>query len=1081
MDIDKKPCNRATCGNRSKNAAANKDGKRSPVNSSKSSGEPVKSVPPNNGNSTQILFVEPNFTETPSEYDVFYDCYSDVAISQQSHPVVPSVCGLNMPQAPVKDSRMFRDALKQVIVTAQTLLVEFDSIGRQERRGCGSRCRCDVRNIKPQTRTVQLEVTAKVTPNKSSAPSNIRIDPITFTIPLKLHVRGQHQHNIPNSVSKLSNEVRKSQTKPDREQLSNIFSSMEPIRTAIITAPRQEATCMPPEAAYNFHAALLQQMAGIPPGFLHFPPMQPAEGFAIPIPPTSKEVSSKVQIQVPQSTPLMTLGGPIEATTTPKSKGHCTGTCSVGRRVPEPSVEAFLSPSLAPVTKGPFLTTLATSSVPSVGPQMSSETRSQGVCVLCGRSGEPQGKPVEIDWKPPCGICSKGEKFVPPQPREFPSASQRKGTCGGDYSQGDRTAEPLVVLVPPVISKPMVMGKVSSNLCSVGGTQRQEPFGGFQGTVCHIGLTKAKPTQQSVSQVKQEESKRHLRGPCGKCSTAPPVPPPLEEPLSKVNGPCGVCSKPIAMLPEIPKPEKVFPSSSTTCFKDEVVEKPEQLERSPCEGPPAQTTKSTCTLCSKRSEIPVKSQCGICSGGRPAPMDAEKAPCGICSAKDQEAARGEKAPCGICSKKLDAIVTEEKAPCGICSKRAETQLEKGPCGICAKRSKAPIISEKAPCGICSKGVPAPADVEIGPCGTCSRGMTPYVVEEKGPCGICSRGAEPTQVDEQDNVQMEEVKGPCGVCSRLQPATVLPPTPMNNPKAPCGICTPTRQERLEVKGPCNICKRGPVQEERDICGICKKTRLPGTPPAIPTDIQPCGKCASVGAPCKICNPSAGPSSAAGTGACGACNFIAPVAPSSRSKTCGSCLTSPPKPSNIRTCGTCLPAMPPIIDRTCGTCLALPEVTPTDIVAVPEEKVPERRIYKALPQHKDIHICSPCHYDPSPLIDEDGNVFCPRECGCCLCPWRKRATDSQIDQIKHEKIKVCKCRMKGSIFADYTSRAKCSNTSYFDCCPCRERAEAKYLEMTGEEMWSPDDKLKERVRGEPVNLEDVAEYKRASTTN
>lgn len=241
MDTERKPCNRPTCGNRTKCAQLNKDAKRSPMPMSRSGAEPVAATP-NVGNSTQILFVDSNFTETPSEYDTFYDCYSDVEISQPS-AVMSSMCGLSVPPSPVKDSRMFRDALKKVILTAQTLLVEFDGGGRKERRRCGSRCRCDVRNIKPQTQTVQLEVTAKVTSNKSSTGQNIRIDPITFTIPLKVHVQGQHQYNIPYAASQQSNELRKPPAMVERDPIPNMFSSIEPIRTAIITAPRQEISC----------------------------------------------------------------------------------------------------------------------------------------------------------------------------------------------------------------------------------------------------------------------------------------------------------------------------------------------------------------------------------------------------------------------------------------------------------------------------------------------------------------------------------------------------------------------------------------------------------------------------------------------------------------------------------------------------------------------------------------------------------------------------------------------------------------------------------------------------------------------
>lgn len=902
--------------------------------------------------------------------------------------------------------------------------------------------------------------------------------------------------------------------------------------------------------AFNFQTALLQQMVGIPPGFLQLP-LSGAEGFTAP--PPSKGVSSKVQIQVPPPPPLMTLGGPDE-TATVKTKGTCRGACSV-RRQQVPSTEAFLSPSLAPVTKGPFLTTITTSSVQSVGagksPQVS-ETRSQGVCVLCGRGGEHSNKQMDASIRAPCGMCSKGKFAMPqPQPREFSPPIQKTGTFH-EHSRCDRTRESLVVLVPPAIPKSAVRvdAKVSSNTCPFGGLQKQMEMQHPYAAACPIGPSSLKPQQQDNQinvEKKQYDVKRALKGPCGMCSTEVPAPPPFEEPLLKTKGPCGVCSKPKPPI-EMSQPEKVSPLTTPSehikskgvcsnreenpceicpkksatvkenvnppcgicskavdvavkaekppcgiCSKKSTV--PMEVMNAPC-GVCLQMEKPPCGICSNKSTAPIevitpcgvcteleKPPCGICSKKSEAPMEVKtsKAPCGICSKRSAAPMEVVKGPCGVCSKSVDAPMKTEKAPCGICSKKSATPMEvvKGPCGICAKSVDAPMKTEKAPCGICSKrsagpvgviegpcgvcskavdepakpcgicskGVAAPLDIETGPCGICSRGVTPFIVEEIGPCGICSRGIESTVIHDHLSPQMQEIKGPCGICSQLRSG-------------------PSAMEPEEIEGPCNICKKGPTKpDSRDICGICKKIRAPESPP-IP-----------VGAPCNICGQGATTSSAEGS--CGTCKFVT-SSPSSRNKSCGSCLVAAPKLSNIRTCGTCLFAPPARGGRSCGTCMVMPGSEAGELLPPIEiEPVVKHRIYKALPQHKDIHICSPCRYDPSPLIDEEGNVFCPHNCGCCLCPWRKRATDSQIDQIKHEKIKVCKCRMKGSIFADYTSRAKCSNTSYFDCCPCRERAEAKYLEMTGEEMWSPDDKLRERVRGDPVNLEDVVEYKRTST--
>lgn len=143
--------------------------------------------------------------------------------------------------------------------------------------------------------------------------------------------------------------------------------------------------------------------------------------------------------------------------------------------------------------------------------------------------------------------------------------------------------------------------------------------------------------------------------------------------------------------------------------------------------------------------------------------------------------------------------------------------------------------------------------------------------------------------------------------------------------------------------------------------------------------------------------------------------------------------------------------------------------------PEPPPKPRRVYRlATPQHRELKLCTPCRYEPSPLIDEHGNVFCPYKCGCCLCPWRPRATDSQIDKLNHQKIKVCKCRDRGNLFDEFAPKeTDCSKSSFFDVCPCREKAEAKYLELYGHEMWTADDKLNTKQQGREISLAEVTE--------
>jgi len=135
--------------------------------------------------------------------------------------------------------------------------------------------------------------------------------------------------------------------------------------------------------------------------------------------------------------------------------------------------------------------------------------------------------------------------------------------------------------------------------------------------------------------------------------------------------------------------------------------------------------------------------------------------------------------------------------------------------------------------------------------------------------------------------------------------------------------------------------------------------------------------------------------------------------------------------------------------------------------PQEPQPVgKRYYLALPQNKEFSNCSPCRFDPSPIMDEDGNVFCPGNCGCCMCPWKKR---SFVQNQEHINVKVCRCVQRGTIFTKFEDREVCSQASYFDFCPCREKAEAKFLELYHVEMWSRPD----ITRGREIRLTEIKE--------
>ncbi|KAH8277313.1 hypothetical protein KR026_008953 [Drosophila bipectinata] len=127
---------------------------------------------------------------------------------------------------------------------------------------------------------------------------------------------------------------------------------------------------------------------------------------------------------------------------------------------------------------------------------------------------------------------------------------------------------------------------------------------------------------------------------------------------------------------------------------------------------------------------------------------------------------------------------------------------------------------------------------------------------------------------------------------------------------------------------------------------------------------------------------------------------------------------------------------------------------------------KKYYMVRPQNKEFSNCSPCRFDPSPIMDEDGNVFCPGNCGCCMCPWKRRVFE---ENREHINVKVCRCVQRGTVFTKFEDRETCSQASYFDFCPCREKAEAKFLELYHNEMWSAPD----NTRGREIQLSEIKE--------
>lgn len=88
----------------------------------------------------------------------------------------------------------------------------------------------------------------------------------------------------------------------------------------------------------------------------------------------------------------------------------------------------------------------------------------------------------------------------------------------------------------------------------------------------------------------------------------------------------------------------------------------------------------------------------------------------------------------------------------------------------------------------------------------------------------------------------------------------------------------------------------------------------------------------------------------------------------------------------------------------------------------------------PQQRNIKVCVPCYCDTCPLFDNDGNLICPEQCGCCTCAY----TINEANPDDRTELELCRCTSKtqfNTIGRSYVSRCQCSRR--VDLCPCRDK--------------------------------------------
>lgn len=88
----------------------------------------------------------------------------------------------------------------------------------------------------------------------------------------------------------------------------------------------------------------------------------------------------------------------------------------------------------------------------------------------------------------------------------------------------------------------------------------------------------------------------------------------------------------------------------------------------------------------------------------------------------------------------------------------------------------------------------------------------------------------------------------------------------------------------------------------------------------------------------------------------------------------------------------------------------------------------------PQQRDISVCVPCYCDTCPLFDNDGNLICPEQCGCCTCAY----TINESNPEDRTELELCRCTSKtqfNTIGRSHVSRCQCSRR--VDLCPCRDK--------------------------------------------
>lgn len=180
--------------------------------------------------STQILFVEPNFQETPSEYEAFYDCFSDSDEPREGS----AVCLL---RSKCTCSRVISRNIGLGQISSKSSAYPKDKKRVRHQH--------DISGRGVHLKSIDIEITGHV---NHSLPAGFRITPVNFCIPLQI----QFPSSSPSSPLQSATEFSLKSSKQPHSLPSTTTTNMFSCKSNECTCKSTDCPCGLPSTTTNY-------------------------------------------------------------------------------------------------------------------------------------------------------------------------------------------------------------------------------------------------------------------------------------------------------------------------------------------------------------------------------------------------------------------------------------------------------------------------------------------------------------------------------------------------------------------------------------------------------------------------------------------------------------------------------------------------------------------------------------------------------------------------------------------------------------------------------------------------------------